>query len=49
MPSEPKTVKREHSDGTISVMLALHSAGKSHTQIANYIKIPKSTIIKLIH
>ena len=48
MPSKPKTVRREHSGETISVVLALHSAGKSHAQIADYVKIPKSTVTRLI-
>lgn len=46
---EPKIAKREYSDETVSAVLALHNSGKSHTQIADHVKIPKSTVTKLIH
>lgn len=49
MPFEPRSARREHSDETVSAVLALHNLGKSHTQIVNYVKIPKSTVTKLIH
>lgn len=48
MPSKPKTVRREHSSEAIPAILALHSTGKSHAQTADYVKIPKSTVTKLI-
>ncbi len=48
MPSKPKTARREHSDEIISVVLALHSTGKSHSKIADYAKIPKSTVTRII-
>lgn len=34
---------------TISVVLALRSTGKSHSQIADYVKFPKSTMTRLIY
>ena len=48
MPAKPKTARREHSNETISVILALHSAGKSHGKIAEYVKIPKSTVTRIL-
>ncbi len=48
MPTKPKTTRREHSNETISVILALHSTGKSHGKIADYVKISKLTVTRIL-
>ncbi len=48
MPTKPKTARREHSNKTISVIPALHTAGKSHGKITNYVKIPKLTVTRIL-
>ena len=48
MPAKPKTARREHSNETISVILALHSAGKLYGKIADYVKISKSTVTRIL-
>lgn len=45
---ETKNRKEEHSNETISVILALHSAGKSQGKIADCVKIPKSTVTRIL-
>lgn len=44
MPSKPKTARREHSPETIAVILFLHKLNKSYSQIAEHVKIAKSSV-----
>ena len=48
MSTKPKTARREHSNEIISVILALHNTGKSHGKIADYVKITKSIVTKIL-
>lgn len=48
MSAKPKTVRKKHSNETISVTLALYSAGKSQGKITNYVKIPKLTVTRIL-
>ncbi len=48
MFAKSKTARREHSNETISVILTLYSAGKSHEKMADYVKIPKLTINRIL-
>lgn len=48
MPAKPKTAKREYSNETISVILTLHNARKSHRKIADYIKISKLIVSRIL-
>lgn len=43
-----KTVRKEHLNETISVILTLHSVGKSHGKIADYVKIPKLKVTRIL-
>lgn len=49
MPSKLKTSRREHSKETIAIILALHASSLSHGEIAQQVRIPKSTVTKIIH
>ena len=49
MPSKPRTLRREHSSETIAVILCLHKLKKSHAQIAEHVKIPKSSVTTILH
>jgi transposase len=48
MPSAPKTARREHSERTIAVILALHAKGYSAREISAENDVPKSTINAII-
>lgn len=48
MLAKPKTAKRKHSNEIILVIFVWHSAGKLHKKIANYIKIPKLTVTRIL-
>lgn len=48
MPTKSKTARREHSNKTISVILVLHSTGKLHGKIADYVKISKSIVTRIL-
>lgn len=45
---KPKTTKKNHSNKIVSIIFVLHSIEKLHGKIANYIKIPKLTIGKIL-
>ena len=49
MPSKPRTGRHEHSQETIAIILSLHNLKKSHSQIANHLKIAKSSVTTIIH
>ncbi len=48
MPLKPKTARSEHLDESILVIFALHSMGKSHSKIANYVKVPMLIVTQII-
>ena len=48
MPTKPKTVKKKHSNKIILVIFILYSIKKLHKKIANYIKILKLIITKIL-
>ena len=49
MPSKPKTSRREYSDETVKIILALREAGRLYAQIANQVKVPQSFVVHIIH
>ena len=49
MSSKPRTSRREHSQETIAIILLLHNLKKSHSQIADHLKIAKSSVTTIIH
>lgn len=48
IPTKPKTVRKKHSSETILVIFALYNIRKSQIKIANYVKIPKLIVIKIL-
>ena len=49
MLSKPKTSQHEHSSEIIAVILSLYNLGKSYGQIADHLKIVKSSVTTIIH
>ena len=49
MPLKPKTSRREYSDKTVGIILALREAGRSYTQITNQVKVPRLSVVHIIH
>ena len=49
MPSKPRTGRHEHSQETIAIILSLYNLKKSHSQIADHLKITKSSVTTIIH
>ena len=49
MPSKPKTIRREHSAETFSTIIALHQLKKYLGQIADHLKLAKSTVTTILH
>ena len=48
MPSAPKTSRREHSDQKKGEIIALNRIGLSTGSIAQYVDLPKSTVIAIL-
>ena len=48
-PPKSKTARREHSGETVAVILTLRNLGKSFGQIGDHVKLPRSTIVHIIH
>ncbi len=49
MRSKPKTSKKEYSDEIVEIILALCEAGKSYAQIADQVKVPRPSVVHIIH
>ena len=47
--SKPKTSRREYSDITVEIILALCEAGRLYAQIADQVKVPRPSVVHIIH
>lgn len=48
MSAKLKIVKKKYSNKTILIIFILYSMRKLHKKIANYIKIPKLIVIRIL-
>lgn len=48
MPIKLKAARKKYLNKTILVILVLHNTRKLHKKVADYIKIPKLIVIKIL-
>jgi transposase len=49
MSPKKKTFRREHSSETVAIIISLKSLKKSHDEIAQHLKLFKSSVTSIIH
>ena len=49
MPSKLKTAKRDYSSKTIATIINLRELGKLYAQIADHVKLPRSSVVYILN